>query len=108
MSTDVEIERALATIGATLNDQRLDQFETARVQQLVTESLGGEQKLTVDDCGGLHDESGARVGAVRRTPSGEWITERQNETAERSGTAIPTQPPESRLRSLVTKLKVFG
>jgi hypothetical protein len=39
--------------------------------------------------GGLHDESGKRIGAVRRTPSGEWITDRQNPTAERSETAIP-------------------
>jgi hypothetical protein len=108
MTSDVEIERALATVTATLNDQKLDEFETGRVQQIVTESLGGEPALTVDDGGGLHDESGTRVGAIRRTDSGEWITERQNDTAERSDTAIPAQPPQSKLRSLMTKLKVLG
>jgi hypothetical protein len=40
------------------------------------------------------------VGAIRRTPSGEWITERQNDAAERSGTAIPSNPRESKLKKL--------
>jgi hypothetical protein len=71
----------------------------------VTESLGGEQLLTVDDGGGLHDQSGTRVGAIRRTPSGEWITERQNEAAERSETAIPREPEQTGLGGLVSKLK---
>jgi len=57
MSTDVEIDRALAAVTATLNDQSLEEFDTGRVQEIVTESLGGEQHLTVDDGGGLHDPS---------------------------------------------------
>ncbi|MGB0096679.1 MAG: hypothetical protein WBP81_29595 [Solirubrobacteraceae bacterium] len=61
----------------------------------MTGALGGEQHLTVDDGSGLHDASGARIGAIRRTPGGEWITERQNDTAARSDTAIPAAPPES-------------
>ena len=89
MSTNVEIDRALAVVSATLNDQKVEHYERARVQELVTGVLGGEQTLTVDDGGGLHDESGARIGAIRRTPSGEWIVDRQNDTAERSNTAIP-------------------
>ena len=104
MATDVEIERALNTITATLNDQGLEEFETGRVQEIVTESLGGEPALRVDDGGGLHDESGARVGAIRRTPSGEWITDRQNEAADRSDTAIPAKPPDSKLKKLKSKL----
>lgn len=104
MSSHVEIERALAAVTVTLNDQKVDEFETARVQQIVTESLGGEPKLSVDDGGGLHDETGARVGAIRRTSSGEWVTERQNEAAERSDTAIPAKPPESKLNKLKSKL----
>jgi hypothetical protein len=91
MSSDVEIERALATVTATLNDQGLDDFDRERVQEIVTAALGGEQHLTVDDGGGLHDESGARIGAIHRTQSGEWITDRQNDTAERSDTAIPSE-----------------
>jgi hypothetical protein len=108
MATDVEIERALASVTATLNEQNLEELETGRVQEIVTEALGGEEKLRVDDGGGLHDETGARVGAIRRTPSREWIAERQNPAAERSDTTIPRKPPQSKLRSALTKLKVFG
>ncbi len=95
MASDVEIERALAAVAATLNDQKLEQFESDRVQQIVTGSVGDQPVLTVDDGGGLHDERGIRVGAIRRTDSGEWIAERQNEAAEHSDTAIPAEPPES-------------
>ena len=91
MASDVEIGRALAAVAATLNDQKLDGFDTGRVQEMVTQALGGEQSLTVDDGGGLHDSSGVRVGSIRRTPSGEWITERQNETAAGADTAIPAK-----------------
>ena len=96
MSTDIEIDRALAAVTVMLNDQRLDRYDRERVQQIMTDALAGEQHVTVDDGGGLHDASGARIGAIRRTPSGEWITERQNDTAERSDAAIPAAPPESR------------
>ena len=106
MTTDVEIERSLAAVTATLNDQQFDGFDAGRVQEIVDEALGGERKLTVDDGGGLHDESGARVGAVRRSDSGEWIADRQNTAADRSETAIPSVPPQSRMRKLLTKLKL--
>ena len=106
MATDVEIDRALAAVSATLNDQGLESFDRSRVQDIVTESLGGEQKLTVDAGGGLHDEGGSRLGAIRRTDSGEWIVERQNPAAENSDAAIPKPPPQSKLRSLLTSLKV--
>jgi hypothetical protein len=108
MASDVEIGRALAAIAATLNDQKLERFDTGRVQEIVTEALGGERLLTVDDGGGLHDESGTRVGAIRRTPSGEWITERQNEVAERSDTAIPREPEQTGAKGLLAKLKGGG
>jgi hypothetical protein len=108
MTTDVEIERSLASITATLNDQRLEQLEPGRVQEIVDEALGGERELHVDDGGGIHDKSGARVGAIRRTDSGEWIAERQNDAAERSDTAVPSPPPQGKLRELLTKLKLLG
>jgi hypothetical protein len=108
MSSQVEIDRALATVSATLNDQQLEVLDAQRVQEIVTASLGGEPKLTVDEGGGLHDASGRRVGMIRRTDSGEWIAERQNELAARSDTAVPSPPPQGKLRSLLTKLKVFG
>jgi hypothetical protein len=91
MAADVEIGRALAAVAATLNDQKVEHFEPGRVQAIVTAALGGELGLTVDDGGGLHDGSGRRVGAIRRTPSGEWITERQNELAEGADSAIPAK-----------------
>lgn len=91
MATDVEIDRALATVSATLNDQKVAGFDRARVQEIVTGSLGGEPKLTVDGGGGLHDESGARVGAIRLTPGGQWLVERQNTAAESSDVAIPSR-----------------
>jgi hypothetical protein len=106
MATDVEIERALAAVTATLNDQQLDGFDSDRVQEIVDQALGGERQLTVDDGGGLHETDGRRVGAIRRTDSGEWITERQNPTAEHSDTAIPADPPQGKLRSVMTKLKL--
>ena len=90
MAADLEIDRTLEAITAALNDGPLEQFNTGRVQAMVTESLGGQPLLTVDDGGGLHDQSGTRVGAIRRTPSGEWITERQNEVAAGSDVDIPT------------------
>jgi hypothetical protein len=95
MSTDVEIDRALAVVSAMLNDQKVSEYERDRVQELVDGAMGAEQNLTVDDGGGLHDESGARIGAIRRTPSGEWIADRQNDLAERSDTAIPVAPDTS-------------
>jgi hypothetical protein len=108
MATDVEIERALATIAATLNDQGLEDFDTARIQEIVTEALGSEQHLIVDDGGGLHEESGSRVGMIRRTDSGEWITERQNGAAEHSDAAIPSPPPQGALKKLTNKIKGVG
>jgi hypothetical protein len=105
MASEVEIDRALAAVAATLNDQRVSEFERERVQELVAESLGGSLALRVDDGGGLHDDAGARVGAVRRTPSGEWISERQNELADRADTAVPSKPPEkSGIGKLFSKL----
>src|SRR5436305_14261823 len=106
MASDVEIGRALAAVAATLNHQKLDEWQTDRVQEIVTEALGGEQALKVDDGGGLHDESGVRLGTIRRTDSGEWITERQNPAAERSETAVPSPPPQDLLHRMLKKLRV--
>jgi hypothetical protein len=109
MATDVEVDRAIAAITATINDQKLEQFDRERVQEIVTSSLGGEPHLRVDDGGGLHDSAtGARVGTIRRTPSGEWITERQNPEAHRSDTAVPSPPPQGKVRKLLTKLKLLS
>jgi hypothetical protein len=89
MASDLEIDRTLASLTATLNDRGLEEFDPPRVQKLVNESLGDAGPLTIDAGGGLHDDTGKRIGAIRRTPSGEWIIDRQNPGAERSDAAIP-------------------
>jgi hypothetical protein len=106
MASGVHIERALAAVAATLNDRGLDQYDAVSVQAIVTEALGGEESLTVDAGGGLHEQSGVRVGVIRRTDSGEWITERQNGAAERSHTAVPSPPPQGKIRRLLRKLNL--
>ena len=55
--------------------------------------------------GSFHDESGTRVGAIRRTPGGEWITERQNDAAACADAAIPAKLEETGLKGLASKLK---
>ena len=105
MAADVEIDRVLASVSATLNDQKVDSFEAERVQKLVTGALGGEEQLTVDDGGGLHDETGARIGAIRKTPSGEWIVDRQNTTAANSDVAIPRVPRKAKIRNLLSSVR---
>jgi hypothetical protein len=108
MTAEVEVERVLAAVTATMNNQEMERLEPGRLQQIVTEALGGGSGITVDDGGGLHDEDGVRFGAIRRTPSGEWIAERQNPNAARSRAAIPSAPPPSVLRRLLSKLKLVG
>lgn len=89
MATDVEIDRALATVQATLNDQRWHSFERARVEEIVRGSLGGERTLRVDAGGGLHNADGTRVGVIRRGGDGVWLVERQNAGAVRSEAEVP-------------------
>ena len=43
MSTDIEIDRALAVVTATLNDQRLKRYDREHVQAIVTDPYGSEQ-----------------------------------------------------------------
>jgi hypothetical protein len=108
MATDVEIDRVLAAVTATLNDHGLESFDAATVQELARGALGGEPELSFDDGGGIHDAAGTRVASIRRSDSGEWIADRQNNAVERSDTAIPREPPQRTLRTLLTKLKVRG
>lgn len=89
MASNADIERALEAITAALNQPQRDEIDTARLQKLVDAALGNELRLAVDEGGGLHDDAGRRVGAIRRTPSGEWITDRQNPAADRSDAPIP-------------------
>jgi hypothetical protein len=108
MTTDVEIDRVLAVVTATLNDHQVESFDADAVQEMARGALGDEPAVSIDAGGGVHDAAGQRIGTVRRSDSGEWIADRQNDTAERSATAVPSEPPQSKLRGLLTKLKVFG
>ncbi|HET7050829.1 MAG TPA: hypothetical protein VFI54_21365 [Solirubrobacteraceae bacterium] len=89
MQGQIEIQRSLQAVAAALNDGGLDKFDTARVQLIVDEAVGGARRLTVDDGGGVHDPSGTRMGAIRRAPSGEWIIDGQNTDAARADAKIP-------------------
>jgi hypothetical protein len=108
MATEIEIERSVAAITATINDQGMDSVDAPRLQEVVDGATGGERKLTVDEGGGLHDESGKRVAAIRRTPSGEWIADRQNPEAHASDSAVPTPQEKGPVRKALTKLKPDG
>ena len=108
MTTDVEIDRVLAVLTATLNDHRVERFDARAVQEMARGALGNEPVVSVDDGGGVHDACGTRIGTIRRSDSGEWIADRQNDAAERSGAAVPSQPPQGKLRALLTKLKMLG
>jgi hypothetical protein len=88
MASGAEIDRALAAVGTTLNDLGLEEFDRGRVREIVAGS-----RLTVDDGGGLHDESGTRVGCVRKAPGGEWIVERQNTAADNPDAVVPSPAP---------------
>jgi hypothetical protein len=89
MQADPAMQRVLKSIAAALNDGGLEDFDAERVQLIAATAVSGERTLTVDDGGGLHDETGVRVGAIRRAPSGEWIIDGQNTAAARSDAPIP-------------------
>ena len=89
MASDADLERALDSITTALNQPPLEEFDLARLKKLVGAAVDNGLRLAVDDGGGLHDEAGRRVGAIRRTPSGEWIADRQNPAADRAEAPIP-------------------
>ena len=94
MGGQADIQDLLESIAAALNAAGLDDFDAARVQRIADGAAGGALALTVDDGGGLHEPSGARVGAIRRAPSGEWIIDGQNSDAARAKAEIPAAEQE--------------
>jgi hypothetical protein len=90
MDGEVEIGRSVAALVTTMNDQGHEHVDQKRLQQILDEATGGERKLAIDEGGGIHDAgSGARVAAIRRAPSGEWIVESQNPQAPASEAELP-------------------
>src|SRR5205823_2238192 len=71
MATDIELDRALVAISATLNDQRLSEYDPDRVQGLVTGATGN---IGTSVLRALADEPRVRsiVGIARRTPAMVW------------------------------------
>ena len=49
MTSEVEIDRTLATVTATINGQRLDEFDVRRVQQILTDEANGYGAKNVKD-----------------------------------------------------------
>jgi ubiquinol-cytochrome c reductase cytochrome b subunit len=72
--TDTELGRVINALTATLNDQRPERLERERLQSLVTDTLGGEEKLTVVPPTVL-DEGGEEVARIRLA-DGDWVVER--------------------------------
>ena len=80
MASEVDLTRTINAVAATLNDQKLDEFDPARVQELATGALGGEQTLIAYGSGTSGDlREGTLDGPVvaRFTyQQGEWSAER--------------------------------
>ncbi|HET8757663.1 MAG TPA: hypothetical protein VFM58_16715 [Solirubrobacteraceae bacterium] len=83
MAADVEIERALNTLSATLNDQGLDRVDVDRLDEIVVASLGGAGRLHVfpdaerpQRLAWLRDSSDATVGRVKLAEDGHWTVSR--------------------------------
>ena len=96
MHDKTAIQGVLEAISAALNDDGPSDFDVAEMQSRVDAVVSIEMSLRVDGGGGLHDPSGARVGAIRRAPSGEWIIDGQNPTAPGSQADIPAAAHEHR------------
>ena len=108
MSTErAEVERALTAVLTTLNEGGFEAFDSDQVQAVISDLLG-DDALAVDPGGGIHDDTGARVAVIRRTPSGEWIADAQNENAAHSGAEVPTPGSPSKLRGMMQRLKKLG
>jgi hypothetical protein len=93
MATDVEIERALNALNVTLNDQRLDRVDVARLDEIVVASLGGERHLRAvadevqpDELAWVRDDGGETVGRVELEGDGRW-------SVARTGGAVITEVP---------------
>jgi hypothetical protein len=76
MQTNLELDRAVSVVAATLNARNLAEWDAERIQEALDDALGTDL-MRVDDAGALHDASGAWLGEVRRTAGGMWIIRRK-------------------------------
>ena len=93
--TDTELGRVINALTATLNDQRPQRLDRERLQSLVTETLGGEEKLTVVPPRML-DERGEEVATIR-FEDGAWVVGRT--TPPRDELPLSAREPTSGERS---------
>jgi hypothetical protein len=80
MTEEVNLARALQSVAVTLNDQKLEEFDAARVQEIATGATGGERKLVAYGNGSSGE---LREGSIDGEPvarftyeSGEWSVQR--------------------------------
>jgi hypothetical protein len=80
MGSEVDLTRAINAVAVTLKDQKLGEFDAARVQEIATGSTGGEKKLIAYGSGtsGELRDGGIDGPAVARftLAKGEWSVER--------------------------------
>jgi hypothetical protein len=86
VANEVDVSRAINALTATLNDQKLESFDTDRIQEIVTGALDGEQKLIAYGSGtsGELRESAVDGPAVARLSyeNGTWAVTRVPEARE--------------------------
>lgn len=80
MGSEVDLMRAINAVAVTLKDQKLGEFDAARVQEIATGATDGEQKLIAYGSGtsGELRDGGIDGPAVARftLAKGEWSAER--------------------------------
>lgn len=84
MVEETNLTRAINAITATLNDQKAEQFDAARVQEIATGAMGGEQEAIAYGSGASGE---LREGSIDGEPvarftyeDGVWSAERVPET----------------------------
>lgn len=92
-ATDVEIDRALNAINATMNDRPSDEAGEQRLQEIADGATGQERKLRVrrltPNAFALDDaETHRHIATAERAGDDTWIVRREEE-AHGSHVAVP-------------------
>ena len=81
---ETNLSRAINAIAVTLNDQKVEQFEAERVQELATGAMGGEKQLIAYGSGSSGE---LRDGSI----DGEPVARFTYENGEWSATRLPEE-----------------
>jgi hypothetical protein len=103
MAAEVDLTRTMNTLAQTLNDQKLGEFDPARVQELTNGATGGEFKFAAygsGTSGELRDGSvdGEPVARVSLN-DGEWLVERVPETRKSAALQQAEQQREDQMKT---------